>query len=83
MELSVSILASKDRKESIEITSEDEFAIDVLQNPIKIYYGNQYNQVQDTIIYSAPKINDFTCYRNVPCHNKFLSAYGTHLSFLR
>ena len=34
----------------------------------KIYYGNQYNQVQDTIIYSAPSINDFTCYRNVPCH---------------
>ena len=36
--------------------------------PMKIYYGNQYNQVQDTIIYSAPKINDFTCFRNVPCH---------------
>lgn len=34
----------------------------------KIYYGNQYNQVQDTIVYSAPRINDFTCYRNVPCH---------------
>ena len=24
--------------------------------------------MQDTIIYSAPQINDFTCYRNVPCH---------------
>lgn len=33
-----------------------------------IFYGNQYNQLQDTIIYSAPQINDFTCYRNVPCH---------------
>ena len=33
-----------------------------------IYYGNQYNQVQDTVVYSAPQINDFTCYRNVPCH---------------
>ena len=64
----VAFYVDKDRKESIEITSEDQFAIDVLQNPIKIYYGNQYNQVQDTIIYSAPKINDFTCYRNVPCH---------------
>ena len=64
----VASYVDKERKESIEITSEDEFAIDVLQNPIKIYYGNQYNQVQDTIIYSAPKINDFTCYRNVPCH---------------
>ncbi|MBR5597804.1 MAG: glycosyltransferase [Lachnospiraceae bacterium] len=36
--------------------------------PVKIFYGNQYNQVQDTIISSAPHINDFTCYRNVPCH---------------
>lgn len=34
----------------------------------KIFYGNQYNQQQDTIVYSAPEINDFTCYRNVPCH---------------
>ena len=33
-----------------------------------IYYGNQYNQQQNAIVYSAPQINDFTCYRNVPCH---------------
>lgn len=33
-----------------------------------IYYGNQYNEIQKTIVYSAPRINDFTCYRNVPCH---------------
>lgn len=38
------------------------------KNTPVIYYGNQYNQIQDTIIYSAPAINDFTCYRNVPCH---------------
>ena len=43
-------------------------AIEAVDSPIKIYYGNQYNQVQDSIIYSAPIINDFTCYRNVPCH---------------
>ena len=43
-------------------------AIEAVASPIKIYYGNQYNQVQDSIIYSAPTINDFTCYRNVPCH---------------
>lgn len=34
----------------------------------RIYYGNQYNQLQNTVVYSAPQINDFTCYRNVPCH---------------
>lgn len=33
-----------------------------------IYYGNQYNLLQKSIVTSAPEINDFTCYRNVPCH---------------
>ena len=45
-----------------------DFAISAMEKPRLIYYGNQYNQLQDTIIYSAPQINDFTCYRNVPCH---------------
>ena len=69
----------EDKKESLTNTKESDefedknqetvsFAIEAMQSPIKIYYGNQYNQVQDTIIYSAPAINDFTCYRNVPCH---------------
>lgn len=33
-----------------------------------IFYGNQYNLLQNSIVMSAPEINDFTCYRNVPCH---------------
>jgi len=33
-----------------------------------IYYGNQYNRIQGSMITSVPQINDFTCYRNVPCH---------------
>ena len=33
-----------------------------------IYYGNQYNLIQKSVVTSAPQINDFTCYRNVPCH---------------
>ena len=45
-----------------------EFAISAIEKPRVIYYGNQYNRLQDTIVYSAPQINDFTCYRNVPCH---------------
>lgn len=44
-----------------------EYIVFVGKTPV-IYYGNQYNQLQDTIVYSAPQINDFTCYRNVPCH---------------
>ena len=69
----------EDKKESLTNTKESDefedknqetvsFAIEAMQSPVKIYYGNQYNQVQDSIIFSAPAINDFTCYRNVPCH---------------
>lgn len=45
-----------------------EFAIEAAEVPKMIFYGNQYNRQQNTIVYSAPEINDFTCYRNVPCH---------------
>ena len=33
-----------------------------------IFYGNQFNRLQESMVTSAPAINDFTCYRNVPCH---------------
>lgn len=33
-----------------------------------IVYGNMYHKALDSVIYAAPEINDFTCYRNVPCH---------------
>lgn len=33
-----------------------------------IIYGNLYHKALDTVIYSVPEINDFACYRNVPCH---------------
>lgn len=33
-----------------------------------IYYGDQYNELQKSTVASAPSITDFTCYRNVPCH---------------
>ena len=33
-----------------------------------VIYGNIYNKSLDSIIYSSPEINDFTCYRNIPCH---------------
>lgn len=58
----------KQRKEHAEVQVAGDFAIEVVEEQPKIYYGNQYNQLQNTIIYSAPQINDFTCYRNVPCH---------------
>lgn len=33
-----------------------------------VIYGNMFHKTLDTIIYASPEINDFTCYRNVPCH---------------
>ena len=56
------------KKEWIDSKVAGDFAIEVIEEQPVIYYGNQYNQLQETIVYSAPQINDFTCYRNVPCH---------------
>ena len=33
-----------------------------------IFYGNQYNRLLSCEVTSAPVMNDFACYRNVPCH---------------
>lgn len=57
-------------------TGDDLYEKDTLQkmdtflqkNPTDIVYGNLYHKALDTVIYAAPEINDFTCYRNVPCH---------------
>ena len=38
------------------------------ESEVAIYYGNQYNRIQKTVVTSVPKINEFACYRNVPCH---------------
>ena len=35
---------------------------------LRIFYGDQYNLRQKCAVCSAPAVNDFTCYRNVPCH---------------
>ena len=64
----VAAYIEKQRKERMESNATGDFAIEIMEQQPAIYYGNQYNQLQNTIIYSAPQINDFTCYRNVPCH---------------
>lgn len=56
----------------------DEHVLDKITHEIKglkkenkelsIIYGNLYHKTLNTVIFSAPEINDFTCYRNVPCH---------------
>lgn len=47
-------------------TEDQSHDVDVLQTAI--FYGNQFNRLQNSIVTSAPEINDFTCYRNIPCH---------------
>lgn len=34
----------------------------------RIFYGNIYERRTDTFVQSNPVIDDFACYRNVPCH---------------
>lgn len=33
-----------------------------------IFYGNRYQAQSGSVEYSAPQIDAFTCYRNIPCH---------------
>jgi len=42
-----------------------------------IFYGDQYNCIQEAKISSAPEINEFTLFRNVPCHQ--VCFYSTQL----
>ncbi|MDE7322986.1 MAG: glycosyltransferase [Lachnospiraceae bacterium] len=56
----------------------DETVLDKITSEIKwrrsnnenadVIYGNLYHKALQSVIYAAPEINDFTCYRNVPCH---------------
>ena len=62
------VSTAADSKFGSNLECEKKFAIEAVEVPKKIFYGNQYNRQQDTVVYSAPEINDFTCYRNVPCH---------------
>jgi len=41
----------------------------ITKNPgRKIYYGNAFFRRADTVIHVPKKIDDFTCFRNIPCH---------------
>ena len=55
-------------EEANEVALENKESECASASALAIYYGNQYNLVQKSVITSAPQINDFTCYRNVPCH---------------
>lgn len=38
-------------------------------NPFNtVFYGNTFCQQTENVVYAAPEITGFTCYRNIPCH---------------
>ena len=55
-------------------TFHDENVLKTVAPYLKVYdrphiiYGDQYNLIQKSIVSSAPEINEFTLFRNVPCH---------------
>ena len=44
--------------------------------PQYIFYGNIYEQLTGTLVQSNPCIDDFACYRNVPCHQACFYGAG-------
>lgn len=51
-----------------DISSSDLATREIFSSLPYIFYGNQYNLVQQCEVTSAPQMNDFACFRNVPCH---------------
>ena len=55
-------------------TFHDENVLKTVESYLKAYdiphiiYGDQYNLIQKSTVSSAPGINEFTLFRNVPCH---------------
>ena len=47
---------------------EKQESTEVVRGRSYIFYEDQFNQQQNSPVHSAPVMNDFTCYRNVPCH---------------
>ncbi len=38
----------------------------------KLFYGNVYDALRESVVQSNPRIDAFACYRNVPCHQACL-----------
>ncbi len=41
-----------------------------------IYYGNIFDALRQQVVSSNPRIDDFACYRNVPCHQACIYHYS-------
>ena len=55
----------------------EEIQKDVEENQYHlIYYGNIFDALRQQVVSSNPKIDDFACYRNVPCHQACIYHYS-------
>ncbi len=58
----------RDRQVLGAVADHIEQSIDISKDRPYIFYGDQYNLLMDTRVSSAPKINEFAMFRNVPNH---------------
>lgn len=67
---------SNNRKKTSDISAEKSLhksinkakAGEIYSDEPALYYGDQFNEQTHTQVASAPSINEFTLFRNVPCH---------------
>ena len=59
----------REQRSQIGTQSGRQFAQTTEESPPQyIFYGNIHERRTDTLVQSNPVIDDFACYRNVPCH---------------
>lgn len=47
----------------------ENMVVEMAKNPEhKLFYGNVYDAIRESVVQSNPKMDAFACYRNVPCH---------------
>jgi len=63
LEKIVSVMNETERDAESSLTNESERSV----TPVVIY-GNIFDRIGNTVIASNPNMDEFACYRNVPCH---------------
>ncbi|MDE5891310.1 MAG: glycosyltransferase [Acetatifactor sp.] len=53
-----------------------EIGRNVGQPPSRIFYGDIYDALREQVVTSNPRMDDFACFRNVPCHQACLYHYS-------
>lgn len=60
-----------------------DMAMFIAEHPMKkaVYYGNIREMQTGQVVLSNPKIDDFACYRNVPCHQACFYERGLLMAY--